>query len=94
MSYDWSKPQEAGRFYDCLGHLKIEDLYQAFKKRYDREQQERKSKPCNSFPESWVCKSEKQIQLERQGCRFNGQELLDNHELDPEKPCQCGRPGR
>ena len=79
---------------DYIFQPTFEDLYQAFKKRYDREQQERKSKPCNSFPESWVCKSEKQIQLERQGCRFNGQELLDNHELDPEKPCQCGRPGR
>lgn len=44
------------------------------------------------FPESWLCKSEKQIQLEKQGCRFNGQEKLDNHEIDIKKPCYCGRP--
>lgn len=41
-----------------------------------------------------VHKSNKQIQLEAQGCRFMGQELLDNHELDPNKPCQCGRPNK
>ena len=44
------------------------------------------------FPESWVLKSEKQILLEKQGCVFKGQELLDNHELDITKKCYCGRP--
>lgn len=44
------------------------------------------------FPESWILKSDKQIKLERQGCQFHGQELLDNHEIDPNKPCYCGRP--
>ena len=39
-----------------------------------------------------VMKSNKQIQLEKQGCRFNGQELLSNHELDKDKKCYCGRP--
>ena len=38
-----------------------------------------------------VAKSEKQIILERQGCVFRGQELLDNHEIDPTKDCYCGR---
>ena len=37
-------------------------------------------------------RSEKQVQLERQGCVFKGQEWLDNHELDSSKPCYCGRP--
>lgn len=41
-----------------------------------------------------VQRSDKQIQLEAQGCRFMGQESLDNHELDPNKPCQCGRPNK
>ena len=36
--------------------------------------------------------SDKQKQLERQGCKFSGQELLDNHELDMDKPCYCNRP--
>jgi len=44
------------------------------------------------FPESWLLKSEKQKKLERQGCKFQGQEPLDNHELDTRKPCYCGRP--
>jgi len=39
-----------------------------------------------------VSKSEKQETLEENGCVFRGQELLDNHEIDPEKPCYCGRP--
>lgn len=47
------------------------------------------------IPESWLIKSDKQIKLERQGCRFAmGQELLDNHELDPKKECHCGRPNK
>ncbi len=44
------------------------------------------------LPESWLLKSEKQIELERQGHIFKGQELLDNHEIDVGKPCYCGRP--
>jgi hypothetical protein len=39
-----------------------------------------------------VRKSQNQRQLEKQGCVFVGQELLGNHELDPEKDCCCGRP--
>lgn len=39
-----------------------------------------------------VLTSDKQKQLERQGCVFSGQELLDNHELDINKPCCCDRP--
>ena len=39
-----------------------------------------------------VMKCAKQEQLERQGCEFIGQELLDNHELDMDKPCYCNRP--
>lgn len=39
-----------------------------------------------------VSKSEKQITLEKQGCVFQGQEWLDNHEIDPVKECYCGRP--
>ena len=43
-----------------------------------------------------VVKSQKQMQLEAQGCIFRGgqQELLDNHERDPMKDCYCGRPNR
>jgi len=41
-----------------------------------------------------VLKSYKQRQLEKQGCVFQGQELLDNHEFDPEKECYCGRPNK
>ena len=37
-------------------------------------------------------KTDKQKRLERQGCVFFWQELLDNHELDPDKECYCGRP--
>ena len=48
----------------------------------------------NQFPEEWVLKSDKQIMLEQQGCRFKGQELLDDHELDPDKECYCGRPNK
>jgi hypothetical protein len=44
---------------------------------------------CNGL---LVLKSTKQITLERQGCVFRVQELLDNHELDTEKECYCGRP--
>ena len=47
---------------------------------------------ANSFPESWIMKSDKQRALERNGCVFRGQELLDNHEIDIEKNCYCGRP--
>ena len=49
-----------------------------------------------TFPnyEMRVQKSEKQKRLEIQGCVFYGQELLDNHELDPCKPCYCGRPNK
>lgn len=42
-----------------------------------------------SFP---ILKSEKQITLEKQGCVFQGQEWLDNHEIDPKKECYCKRP--
>ena len=41
-----------------------------------------------------VQKSDKQVQLESQGCICRGQERLDNHELDPSKPCYCVRPER
>ena len=41
-----------------------------------------------------VAASPKQRQLEAQGCIFRGQELLDNHELDPAKGCYCGRPNK
>lgn len=41
-----------------------------------------------------VRKSQKQKQLEAQGCVFRGQELLNNHEIDPMKECYCGRPRR
>ncbi len=41
-----------------------------------------------------VQKSEKQIKLKEQGCVFRGQEFLDNHELDINKMCYCGRPNR
>lgn len=44
--------------------------------------------------ESWIYKSNKQEQLESNGCVFIGQELLDNHELDINKECYCGRPNR
>ena len=49
-------------------------------------------KIANIWPESWMMKSDKQKQLEKQGCVFNGQELLDNHEIDIKKNCYCGRP--
>lgn len=49
-------------------------------------------KTAGTFPESWMLKSDKQKQLEKKGCAFKGQELLDNHELDASKPCYCGRP--
>lgn len=39
-----------------------------------------------------VMRSEKQVQLEANGCVFRGQEALDNHQLDKSKPCYCGRP--
>lgn len=39
-----------------------------------------------------VSKSKKQIQLEKQGCVFRGQERLSNHEIDVKKECYCGRP--
>jgi hypothetical protein len=39
-----------------------------------------------------VQKSDKQVELERQHHIFRGQEPLDNHEIDPAKPCYCGRP--
>ena len=53
-------------------------------------------KVATQFPEDWVCKSEKQKQLELQGCRFSyrEQERLDNHELDLSKECYCGRPNK
>jgi hypothetical protein len=51
-------------------------------------------KVADTFPEGWIVKSEKQKQLERQGCVFRGQEALDNHEIDPEKECYCGRPNK
>ena len=49
---------------------------------------------AGSFPESWMVKSEKQIKLEVNGCVFNGQERLDNHELNKDKECYCGRPNK
>ena len=39
-----------------------------------------------------VMKSDTQKQLENNGCRFNGQELMSNHQVDITKPCYCGRP--
>ena len=39
-----------------------------------------------------VASSDKQKQLEDQGCVFMGQEALDSHELDMAKECYCGRP--
>ena len=47
------------------------------------------NKVTNILP---VLKSQKQIELERQGHVFRGQELLDNHQIDPGKECYCGRP--
>jgi len=41
-----------------------------------------------------IVRSDNQITLERQGCVFRGQELLDSHELDPDKECYCGRPNK
>jgi hypothetical protein len=41
-----------------------------------------------------VAISEMQRVLERHGCVFSGQERLDRHEVDPTKPCYCGRPNR
>ncbi len=41
-----------------------------------------------------VKKSDKQKTLEQNGCVFRGQEALDNHELDINKPCYCKRPFR
>ena len=35
-----------------------------------------------------------QIELERNGCVFMGQELLSNHEIDLGKECYCGRPNK
>lgn len=49
-------------------------------------------KIAQSWPEEWMWKSEKQKTLEKQGCVFRGQELLDNHEIDTNKECYCGRP--
>jgi hypothetical protein len=46
----------------------------------------------NEFPPEWRLMSEKQKTLEAQGCVFRGQERLDNHEIDPNKECYCGRP--
>ena len=47
---------------------------------------------ANTIPSEWILTSDKQKTLEKQGCVFRGQELLDNHELDLEKDCYCGRP--
>ena len=57
---------------------------------------EYKNKIATSWPESWMCKSEKQITLESNGCQFSKthQERLDNHELDINKECYCGRPNK
>ena len=41
-----------------------------------------------------VASSALQQKLERQGCVFNGQELLLNHEENPNRACACGRPNR
>ena len=41
-----------------------------------------------------VMKSDKQKALEANGCVFRGQERLDNHELDVNKECYCGRPAQ
>ena len=60
---------------------------------FDNLNLERKS-VAGRLPDTWARKSEKQIKLEKQGCAFSGQELLDNHELDSEKKCYCGRPNK
>lgn len=39
-----------------------------------------------------VEKSKKQEEIERLGHYFTSQDLLSKHELDPKKPCYCGRP--
>ena len=39
-----------------------------------------------------IQKSDLQKALEMQGHVFQGQESLTAHELNPEKPCYCGRP--
>jgi len=45
----------------------------------------------NNFMVS-VSKSNLQLQLERNGCIFHGQQrLLSDHEKDIYKPCFCGR---
>jgi len=46
------------------------------------------------IPEEWLVVSEKQKKLESQGCKFAGQERLDNHQLDENLPCYCGRPNK
>jgi len=38
-----------------------------------------------------VQKNDLQKLLESQGCVFKGQELLTLHEINPDKPCKCGR---
>lgn len=39
-----------------------------------------------------VMKSNIQATLEENGCVFDNQELLSNHEIDKDKICYCGRP--
>jgi len=39
-----------------------------------------------------VQKSDLQRLLESQECIFHGQEMLSRHEVNPSKPCICGRP--
>ena len=46
------------------------------------------------LPKEWFATSKKQRTLEKQGCVFIGQEWLDNHEVDLDKECYCGRPNR
>jgi len=48
----------------------------------------------DGFFEVRVVKSSLQIELERQGHTFRGQESLANHESDPQKECYCHRPIR
>lgn len=47
-----------------------------------------------AFPKDWILTSDKQKTLEKNGCAFRGQEFLDNHEIDFNKPCYCGRPNK
>lgn len=101
----FTREDKGGMFYissHADGICTLEELYQAFKERLYKEKREEFFKKGihaeSDFRKEFygdkfeVARSEKQIELERQGHIFNGQEALDNHEIDPSKECYCGRP--